>query len=110
MAWYLGLPGKRGIDIPEHIYDRIAPVANGITLPLWGRPASPEQLQWLHDNEVTEPEDIHKAFNGLPHPHAPSVYGRLSSPPMLTPCRPSRSTSDRDFVPSGGFAWCCVAR
>lgn len=73
MAWYLGLPGKRGIDIPEHIYDRIAPVANGITLPLWGRPAAPEQLQWLHDNEVTEPEDIHKAFNGLPHPHAPSV-------------------------------------
>lgn len=73
MAWYLGLPGKRGIDIPEHIYDRIAPVANGITLPLWGRPAAPEQLQWLHDNEITEPEDIHKAFNGLPHPHAPSV-------------------------------------
>lgn len=73
MGWLLQQPGLRGVGVPADAYDKIVPVANGITLPLWGRPASLEQIQWLHDNGVHEPEDIHKAYNGLPHPHAPSV-------------------------------------
>lgn len=73
MAWYLSVPGKRGVDIPADRYDKIAPVANGITLPLWGRPASPQQLQYLHDNDLTEPSQIHAAFGALPHPNAPSI-------------------------------------
>lgn len=73
MAWYLSVPGKRSVDIEPAVYDKIAPVANGITLPIWGRPAHPEQLQWLADNNMTEPAQIHDAYSNLPHPNAPNI-------------------------------------
>lgn len=73
MGWWLNLPGKRGVDIPEETYDRIYSVGNGITMPLWGRPILPEQMQYLHDNDLTQPSQIHAAFGELPHPHAPNV-------------------------------------
>jgi hypothetical protein len=73
MSWMLQQPGIRGVGVPADVYDKIAPVANGIALPMWGRPASLEQIQWLHDNEITEPADIHKAFSALPHPNSPST-------------------------------------
>lgn len=71
--WFQELPGKRGVDVPEHEYDRIFAVASGITLPLWGRPPSPQQMQHLWDNKITDPSAIHAAFGALPHPHAPNV-------------------------------------
>jgi hypothetical protein len=73
MAWALKLPGQRGVSVPEAVYDRIYSVGNGITMPLWGRPILPEQIQYLHENGLTEPSQIHQAFNDLPHPHAPNV-------------------------------------
>ena len=73
MSWWLGLPGKRGVEIPEEEYDKVYPVAAGITLPLWGRPPHPRQMQYLHDQGITEPADIHAAFSSLPHPQAPNV-------------------------------------
>ena len=72
-AWFQQLPGKRGADIEPELYDRIYRVASGITLPLWGRPPSPQQMQWLHDQGAHEPAAIHAAFNDLPHPMAPNV-------------------------------------
>lgn len=72
-AWYLKLPGKRGIDIPADVYDKMKPVADGITMPLWGRSTLPHQMQWLYDQGKTQPYQIHAAFNELPHPHAPNV-------------------------------------
>lgn len=73
MAWYLQQPGRRGVTIPADVYDKITPVANSITLPMWGRPAHPAQLQWLADNDMTEPSQIHQAYSALPHPNAPSI-------------------------------------
>jgi len=73
MEWWLRLPAKRGIDIPAERFDKIQQIANGVTLPIWGRPALPDQLQFLHDNDLTEPGQIHDAFSQLPHPHAPNV-------------------------------------
>jgi hypothetical protein len=73
LAFLQQLPGKRGVDIPADDYDRMYQVANGITLPVWGRPVSPHQLQWLYDQGATTPEAIHAAFNAQPHPHAPNV-------------------------------------
>ena len=72
MAWYLSQP-KPGVEIPADKWEKIVPVANSITMPLWGRPAHPEQLQWLADHDMTEPAEIHQAFGQLPHPHAPSI-------------------------------------
>jgi hypothetical protein len=73
MSWWLKLPGKRGVDIPEGEYDKVYPVAAGITLGVWGRQPHPRQMQWLHDQGITEPADVHAAFAGLPHPGAPNV-------------------------------------
>lgn len=64
------LPGKRGVDIPAEVYDRIYPVARGITEQIWGRPPTPHQLQWLYDEGYTHPEAIREAYGRLPHPHA----------------------------------------
>ena len=72
MAWYLQQP-KPGVEIPVEKWNKIVPVANSITLPMWGRPAHPEQIRWLADNDLTEPQQIHQAFGSLPHPQAPSV-------------------------------------
>jgi hypothetical protein len=72
MQWYLQQP-KPGVEIPMEKWNAIVPVANGISLPLWGRPAHPAQIQWLADNDMTEPQQIHQAFGSLPHPNAPSV-------------------------------------
>jgi hypothetical protein len=72
-AWYLKLPAKRGIDIPARVYDQMKPVADGITMPMWGRPALPHQMAWLYEHGHTQPYQIHAAFSALPHPHAPNV-------------------------------------
>jgi hypothetical protein len=72
MAWYLQQP-KPGAGVDAQAWEKIAPVANSITLPLWGRPAHPEQIRWLADHDMTEPSQIHGAFGQLPHPHAPSI-------------------------------------
>lgn len=69
----MGLPGKRGIDIPEDTFDKIHAVASGITQPLWGRPPTPHQMQHLYDNGAHDPQAIHDAFAGLDHPHAPNI-------------------------------------
>lgn len=69
----LSLPGKRGLDIPEHEYDASYAVASGITQPLWGRAPTPHQMQALHDMGAVTPQAIHDAFAALPHPHAPSL-------------------------------------
>lgn len=78
----MGWPGKRGVDIPEHIFDQIHPVAHGLARQVWGTAASPHQLQWLYDNGHHQPEAVQGAFGALPHPHAPSVtvaeYGKYS--------------------------------
>lgn len=66
MSW----PGKRGIDIPEEVFDRIHPVATGITMKVWGRYPTPHQLQYLHDNQLHHPDDIHRVYDQMPHPHA----------------------------------------
>ncbi|MGP8161954.1 MAG: hypothetical protein ACLQGJ_12185 [Candidatus Dormibacteria bacterium] len=72
-AFFDALPGKRGTDIPAEDYDVMYATANGITLPVWGRPVSPAQLQAMYDQGLTTPESIHAAFGKLPHPHAPNV-------------------------------------
>ena len=66
-------PGKRGEDIPEHVFDKIHPVANGITQQIWGRGPTPFQLQHLYDNGHHTPEAIHDAYGQMPHPHSPST-------------------------------------
>jgi hypothetical protein len=68
--WYLQLPIH---DIPPDRFHAISSVANGITMPLWGRPALPEQIAYLHRENLTEPAQIHQAFGNLQHPHAPNV-------------------------------------
>lgn len=73
MAWALRLPGQRGVHIPEDVYDRMYAIGNGVTLPIWGRPILPHQMQWLYDRGLTQPAQIHAAFSQLPHPHAPNV-------------------------------------
>jgi hypothetical protein len=70
--WYRGLPGARG-QIPPDVYDTIYSVGNGITLPLWGRPILPHQIDALHKMGADTPAAIHAAFNSMPHPHAPGV-------------------------------------
>lgn len=77
---FLSLPGKRAYAgqrgkgwIPAHIYDRIYPVANGITQQIWGDHPTPEQMQALFDAGYHTPDKIHEAYNALPHPHAPNV-------------------------------------
>lgn len=67
------IPGKRGRDIPEHIYDQIKDVADGITTPVWGKGATPWQLQHLHDNGIHHPADIHAEFAQQQHPYAPDL-------------------------------------
>jgi hypothetical protein len=69
-AWYLNLPIH---DIPAERFHSIQAVANGITMPLWGRPALPDQIAYLHRENLVEPQQIHQAFGELPHPHAPNV-------------------------------------
>lgn len=72
-AAVLKIPGLRGRDIPEDKYDQIRDVADGITMPLWGRPATPHQMQHLYDTGAHDPASIHVAFGNLDHPHAPGV-------------------------------------
>lgn len=67
------LPGKRGIDIPADIFDKIHPVANGITQKVWGSAPTPHQLQHLYETGAHEPQAIQDSYNNLPHPLAPSV-------------------------------------
>ena len=72
-AAVLKIPGLRGRDIPEADYDKIRDVADGITMPLWGRPATPFQMQHLYDSGAHDPASIHAAFSDLQHPHAPGL-------------------------------------
>lgn len=71
--WLDSQPGHRGRDIPEHLFDQIFPVANGITQQIWGREPTFQQMQQLHDMGAHEPQAIHAAFEALPHPHAPTL-------------------------------------
>src|SRR4029077_19137082 len=72
-AAVMKVPGLRGRDVPEDVYDRIRPVADGITMPLWGRPATPYQIQHLYATGAHDPASIHAAFDDLNHPHAPGL-------------------------------------
>lgn len=67
------LPGKRDIDIPAQIFDRIQPVAHGMAMQVWGRPIEPQQLQDLYDQGHHQPEQVKQALGMLPHPHSPSI-------------------------------------
>jgi|SRR5579864_9824957 len=70
------LPGRRessGGTIPDDIWHRLTAAAHGISQQVWGRYATPEQIQHLYDNGLHEPQDIHEAFGKLPHPHAPGL-------------------------------------
>lgn len=67
------LPGKRGADIPAEAYDHILHVARGITMPVWGRPPTPHQMQHLYDHGMTDADAIHEAFDSQPHPFVPHV-------------------------------------
>lgn len=71
--WLDSQPGHRGRDIPEHIFDQIYPVANGITQQIWGRPPTFQQMQDLHDAGAHTPQAIHAMYEALPHPHAPAL-------------------------------------
>lgn len=64
------LPGKRGVDIPEEIFDQIHKHASAATLGVWGRHPTPHQLQALHDQGLHEQHQIQEAFDQMPHPHA----------------------------------------
>lgn len=68
--WMMSQPGKRGIDIPEYIYDRIYQAAVGITQPMWGRFPTGEQMQHFYDQGIHTPDQIRDAYGKLPHPHA----------------------------------------
>src|ERR1700752_2570767 len=72
-AYMLSLPGKRGIDIPEEVFDRIHNAANGITQQIWGRPPSPMQLQYLYDQGHHTPDKIREVYDSLEHPGASGV-------------------------------------
>lgn len=65
-----GMPGKKGIDIPEDIHEAIYNAASGITHQIWGRPPTPEQMQWLYDNGHHTPDKIQEQFGKLEHPYA----------------------------------------
>ena len=67
------MPGKRGVNIPADMWDQIHASASGITKQVWGSAPSPEQMQRLYDDGHHEPDAIKEVFNGLPHPHAPSL-------------------------------------
>lgn len=67
------MPGKRGTDIPEDLYDRIFNSASGITQQVWGRHPTPEQMQWLHDNGHHTPDAIKEHLGNLEHPHAQGI-------------------------------------
>jgi hypothetical protein len=79
----MALPGKRGIDIPEEVFDKIHKHASAETLGVWGRHPTPHQLQALHDQGLHEPHQIKEAFGQMPHPHAEGIsvadYTRWSS-------------------------------
>lgn len=67
------LPGRRqssGGSIPDDLHDRISSAAHGISQQVWGRYATPEQLQHLYDSGLHEPQAIHDAYGVMPHPHA----------------------------------------
>ena len=67
------LPGRKqslGGQIPDDLHERISSAAHGISQQVWGRYATPEQLQWLYDNGHHEPQQIHDVFGAQPHPHA----------------------------------------
>jgi hypothetical protein len=66
-------PGKRGIDIPEDVYDRILPHAMGASMKTRDRHPTPEIMQHLHDNGIHQPEQIKAFFDGLKHPKAPNM-------------------------------------
>lgn len=70
--WFDALPGKRG-EIPPDVYDTIYSVGNGITLPMWGRPILPHQIDALYKAGATTPQAIHQALGSLPHPNASNV-------------------------------------
>jgi len=72
-AVMFSLPGKRGVDIPEDIFDKIAPIAHSTSNQIWGSNATPHQLQALHDGGHHEPQQVKDAFGALPHPLAPDV-------------------------------------
>lgn len=59
--------------IPPEDHAKIRAVADSIAYPIWGRGASPEQIAYLHQNDLTEPSQIHAAFSAQPHPHAPNL-------------------------------------
>ena len=67
------IPGLRGRDIPEILYDHIRSVGDGITVPVWGRPVTPQQMQHLHDNGIHDPAAIHAEFAQQQHPYAPDL-------------------------------------
>jgi hypothetical protein len=69
-TFMMGLPGKKGHDIPEYLHDRIRSAAVGITQSIWGRNPTPHQLQYLYDQGLHTPDQISDAFGALPHPHA----------------------------------------
>lgn len=66
----MALPGKRGIDIPEEIFDQIHRHATAATLGVWGRHPLPEHFQQLHDQGLHEAHQIQEAYGSMPHPHA----------------------------------------
>lgn len=68
--------GRRGHEIPEEVFDRIAPVAHGISKQIWGSNAQPDHLQYLYDHGHHTPEAIHNVYGEMPHPHSPSMKVR----------------------------------
>jgi len=72
-SFLMTLPGKRGFDVPEAIFDRIQPVAHGMAMQVWGRPIEPQQLQDLYVGGHHQPDQVKQALGALPHPHSPSV-------------------------------------
>ena len=72
-AYLYSLPGKRGIDIPEAQFDALHAAASGETLPVWGRHPTPEQMQYLHDNELHHPAKVKELYGNLQHPDVPGV-------------------------------------
>ena len=66
-------PGQRGRDIPSQFYDAMYSSASGITVPLWGKGPTPQQMQALWDAKATTPEQIKAHYDRMPHPKAPNV-------------------------------------
>jgi hypothetical protein len=72
--YLMGLPGKRGIDIPEARYDHLFNIAAGITQPIWGMFPTPEHMQHLHDHDLDTAEKQHSGlFGQFKHPRARSL-------------------------------------